>query len=394
MGNAGTDTGDIDRGRATSTRRRLLGAMAGTGVAGSAGLTARAGPPPVDDATGGVVKAIAYRSLAAAVEAAPHGSVVYLAPGVYDVPSGGIKLAGRSCVIQGCGRGAVLRASPGHVGPVLDLTGWIFTYNTPQPFQTTAAFGGFSIDGGGIAAGIRMGSTASDLMAGAAFRDIGIYGCAGVPLDLGRAEICTFENVMITSPVAAATGDTPYIRGRGACNGNRFFNVGLRGPKRGANVGPGGAVVLEDDGTNAPYGNLFVGCWDEYLHLPEYSSVVRIRGYLNTISDWATHDSDSAAADATENCWFRFEDAAVENYGGNWVRSLIPGRGDGSTAVAYGAICAQSRNRLEGIKGYNGYNVLLKAGVGQTWIGIGGQQSGAERPAVIDHSRLDTNRLG
>ncbi len=379
-----------------ATRRQLLGAAVGMGTAGALALTTAATPAGAAGAPAaplGTIDAAAYASLAAAVAAAPPGSIVYLPPGTYDVPSGGIKLAGKSCVIQGTGRGSVIRADAGHVGPVLDLTGWVFMYNTPQAFQTTAMFGGFSIDGGGVAGGMHMGLTASDLMAGAAFRDIGIFNCAGIPMDLGRAEICTFENIMISSPLNAATNDTPYIRGTGACNGNRFVNVGLRGPVAGANVGRSGAIVLADNGVNAPYGNLFSGCWDEYLHLQERASVVSIRGYLNTIADWATHDTDSATPGATDNCWFRFENAAVENYGGNWLRSLVPGRGDGPTGMAYGAICGQSHNRIEGIKGYNGNNVLLKPGVGYTYIRIGGQQSGAASTAVVDSSRETTNSL-
>lgn len=140
--------------------------------------------------------------------------------------------------------------------------------------------------------------------------------------------------------------------------------------------------------------NAFSAWWFEYLHLPTGGSLFSMTGgYSNVVSDFQWFDS-SKLTRATGTAYVRILPSTVPangDFGGNWVRGHIPGKGTAASNIDVGVDVQQQNNRVTGIKGYNGTNVQIAAGVNRTFVELGGCESTATGTAVVDNSATTTN---
>lgn len=332
-----------------------------------------------DDADDGLSPGKAKATIAAALTAmgTTRRGVIKLGLGTFDVGNG-LSLAGYRCVIQGLpGGGSIIHAST-QTGAVLDLDGWLYSTN----FADNAVFSDFVLLGSGVAGAAKYGLSFDGN--NTKFRNISVRSTGGTPLRLDSAALNTFDHVTLNQPVDAAANNVPYMIGTGATNGNTFIALGLRSITTDPE-GLSGCVRLEDDGVSTPHENLFMGCWDEFLHLPDNGSVVRFKANANTIADWQTFDSSAVETSSAGNCWFRLGVPAVSDFGGNSIRGKIPGRDTGDNKIAHGVILEQSRNRVEGVRGYANNNVQIASGVQYSYVALGGMVSGTSYASAVDN---------
>lgn len=347
----------------------------------------------------------------AASEAAGGGGIVELPPAVIDV-HGSLSLNGYSSLPRGHGasnasgtgvRGTVLRGVA-QTGPVLDLTGFRWPFNYVGRVQ----WGNFTIEGDGVAnaanIGILMvgktdlnGNTVTGGVApeGFSLRDVTITNTGGRGFVAKDAYLSEIDALTVTDPVNGKATDSPYIHLIG-CNGLRMSGLGLRclipsgeTPTEG-NVGPSGALLIE--GSQYPmHDTKYDGLWLENLKLDTDCAIIVVRANRQVFADMQLFDSYKATG-ATGTSILRLEvESDGDIRGGNIVRGVIPGRGTTANAIDYGIDVEQSRNRIEGVKGYRGYNVRVASGVTGTYVDLGGAQSDASDPAWEDNSGNTTN---
>lgn len=334
----------------------------------------------------------------AAAEAAGGNRIVYLPPGNTFALGATLHPSGYSSVLRGGGsnyaaggpRGSVLKALTGQTGPVLDLTGWAF----PSSARGRAVFSGFAVQGDGTAdaSKAKTGIYISNGN-GIALEDISISGTGGPALDLSAVLLSDFSRIVCGTPVGAKLNDVPYIRAKSQTNGNRFVGIGVRSMSSSADCGASGAIVFAADATFSPDANEFVSCWVEFLHPPSGGTILSLGGNSNTVTDFAFWDC-SKESGATGTSFIRLNPTGLgTNSGGNLVRGVIPGKDTSATAIDTGVDVRQNGNRIEGVKGYRGYNVTLASGVAGTTVNLGGAVSGATDPAVQDNSGVTTNTI-
>lgn len=347
--------------------------------------------PNGDDTNTGLSETDAVKTLAKALDLiGANEGVIQMGVGVIDAGAG-VSLSGKKCTLRGHGSATKVTATTTQSGPVIDFTGY-----TPGTSATTRRIiGDFAIYGDGVAdptntnKGVNFDTGAVGGVAGTTIRNITVQNTGGSCFDLGQCELSSFEHLVATTPVGAAANDIPYVVGHGACNSNHFINCGLRSLDAGVNVGASGAVVIGDDGSNAPYGNHLDTWWAEFLHVPTGGTIFHIKGWGNRISHPVFSDCGKGSG-ATGTSFIWLDNAATSNNGANVVEGDIPG----STSVDVGVRVSQSRNRIVGTKGYDGSNVQLDAGVDYTFAELGGQRSGTTTDnAFIDNSGTTTNVL-
>lgn len=330
-------------------------------------------------------------SIENALLSCPAGGHILIPTGEYRI-NGNLSLSGVSCGIVGEGSshdgtdatGTVLRVYS-QSGAALNFTGW----NPPNAFKGKIPFHNFTIRGDGTASGSKHGVYAS-IQYGISMRNVVVMETGGSPFRLDRVYLSEFEGCVAVTPVSCSANDIPYWWIR-ASNGNRFIGCGLRSEVTSNDVPDKGALLVEDDGTYEPHDNLFLGWWFEYLHPDTNQAIVISKGGPNVFSDFQFFDCTKETAGDTGTAYFRLAPASVNNYGGNIIRGLIPGRNTGSTAIDYGVDVTQNQNLIHGVKGYKGNNVRLASGVGRTTIWLGGSQSTASDAAVEDNSGTSTN---
>lgn len=339
-----------------------------------------------------------------AAEALGKYSVAYFPAGTYDVGNG-LSLSGYTCMIQGDGaggyvsgaeRGTTFYAST-QTGPVLDFTGWVVPVDSGgQAFTAHVNFFGFKVKGSGVAdatknnSGIRLAA-----MNSAAFSDIAITGTGGPCLEgvssPGNAVyLCDFERIILNTPVGAKTNDVPYFI-MNECNGNRFGGIGFRsvGAVSG-DCGVSGALRIVNNASYTGYSNVFDGCWFEYLHVPTNGSLINVAVNGTRFHEFSFHDNVKETG-ATNTAAVRFNVPTLQDYGGNIWSGLVPG-GDGTaTGIDSGIVLNQSRNRIEGTRGYSGSNVTIASGVLNSYVELGGSWSIPIGSAVTDSSGNATN---
>lgn len=352
---------------------------------------------PVNVAHYGFTKADVIAALDAA-EARGDGTICYFPAGVYEVGTG-LSLSGYSVQIRGDGAagagftqaGTVFKAST-QTGPVIDFTGWV----TPGGFFGKVTHGGFLVVGSGVAdatkarSGVRLAT-----MSSATFRDIAVRDTGGpcwehTSVPGNGVYLCDFERIILTPPISAKTNDVPWMI-MDESNGNRFRGFGLRSLESAGDVGISGAIILEGNASFTPHDNLFDGWWVENLHVPTNGTIFHIEANTTILNDiqWFDQKKESGA---TGTSHFRFVAPAVNNFGGNLVTGLIPGRDPGvATSIDCGIDMQQSRNSVVGIKGYRGTNVILASGVANTHITLTGAQGVADNAAVTDSSGVGNN---
>lgn len=343
------------------------------------------------DTNNGLSLRSAKRTFAAALAAIGTGNAGHIDLGAGVIEMGaGVSLSGHKATFSGKGDATILRAA-GQTGPVLDFVGYVY----PDSMRTRRAVGNFAVEGDNTAGtakvGVRFG-TPTQGFAGMTFHDISVRNTGGACFDFSNVQLCDFYNLVANTPVNANANDVPYMKALGACNGNRFIGCGLRSVTNGVDTGPGGAVRFEDDGVAySPHHNAFIACWHEFLHLPTNGCVIHMEGANNAIVDWQHFDS-SKVTGATGTCWLRLNVPAFENNGGNQVRGYVPGT-QGGTTLDVGIEVNQSGCHIEGVKGFNGSNVKLGAGVNRTFVLLGGREASATNAAFIDDSGTATNVL-
>lgn len=327
-----------------------------------------------------------------------QAAIVRLSSRTWDVGNG-LSMSGYSCGLEGLGSGhaagvggkptgTVLYASTQN-GPVLDLTGWL----TPDSFRGMTSFGAFALRGSGVAdatkanIGLKRGATA---LGSVNIHDITISQTGGPCLDLYRLYLSQVNRVTCVTPVGANANDVPYVVLRG-CNANTISGLGFRSMSSTVDTGVSGAFVITDDGGSPSYGNAFFGMWFEYLHIPTGGTLINHQGCTNAFTDTSYSDVGIDAGATGTSYWTLGNVAHGANSGGNIIRGLIPG-GQAGTPQS-GIVVYQSNNRIEGVKGYNGNNVTLNAGVQHTFASLGGAVSGASGTAFVDNSGNTTNVL-
>lgn len=339
------------------------------------------------DANDGLTKATAKLTFAAALAAIGVGNVghINMGRGVITVGAGA-SLSGHKVTFSGKGDATILRATA-QTGPVLDFTGYVY----PDSAQTRREIGDFAVEGDNTAGTAKKGVAFSNT-SGMTFHDISTKNTGGAGLDYGASQLNTFINLVANTPVSAKANNVPYMRAVGACNGNRFIGCGLRSVSASDDVGVGGALRFEDDGVAyAPALNQFLACWVEFLHVPTNGTLFHIEGHGNVFADTQWFDCSKEAA-ATGTSYMRLENAAFENSGANIVRGYVPGT-QGGVTIDVGVDISQSGNHIEGVKGFNGSNVKLNAGVERTYALLGGRDGSASNAAFIDNSGTTTNVL-
>jgi hypothetical protein len=317
---------------------------------------------------------------------------IVLSHGVHDVGNG-LSLSGAKCSIVGFGAGmtgttpdqTVIKAST-QSGAVLDFTGYLW----PASFEGRVEFGNFAIQGSGVADATKanVGLRNSGSAAGSAyFHDIAITGTGGPCVDFFQAYLCDFHRITAVTPVSAKANDVPYMIWRG-CNGNRMTGLGFRSLTSSTDTGPSGALVVTDDGTYQSDENVWTGTWFEFLHLPTNGTYINNKANGQKWRDTYFVDC-SKESGATGTSYVTFAPSAFTDSGGNIWDGQVPGKDPAaSTSPDTGINVTQSRNRVQGVKGYKGTNVTIGSGVGFTYVDLGGGVSGATDPAVVDNSGL------
>lgn len=323
----------------------------------------------------------------AAATAAGTGGGVYIPSGTYLFTSGW-SLSGAACSIAGSGDSTILKCTSNNA--VLNFTGYVSPSNT----QSQRSIGGFQVQGGNSSAatsniGIKLPTST---VSGVVFHDIGIIQTGGIGFDFSAAELCTFRDIVVSEPAGANTNNTPYFKGLGPCNGNVMFRLGCRSLGSSSTAGTNGCIYFVDDGTYAPHDNLFMGTWFENQHIATNGSLITIKGNTNVIADTQIFDSGTNSG-ATGTAAIRLGSPSVTDYGGNVIRGNIPGNDGTATGWDTGIDLLQSRNRVEGIRGYTNTNVTLASGVGASYVQLGGSESGASGAGIIDNSAVTTNTL-
>lgn len=297
-----------------------------------------------------------------------------------------IALSGLSCQIRGDGDRTIFKAPSGSTIPTFDMTGYV----TASQTRANRLFENFAVEHDGTAGASKKGILAPNL-SGLIFRNISIKNTGGACMDISNLQLSSLENIILNTPVNAKANDVPYLYGEGAVNGNRFIGLALRSTLSDSDVGVSGAVVLVDDDTWCPQSNVFYGTWVEFLHVPSGGAIFYFEATTQTISDTQFFDS-SKENGATNTAHFRFGLPTFPGAGGgNIVNGYIPGHETAPETLDYGVDMLQSGNRVVGLKGYKGANVILRSGVQHTYVELGGSNSSSTDAAVIDNSGQTNN---
>lgn len=327
-------------------------------------------------------------AILAAMTAAGFGEVFFPA-GTYAVTT--LALTGKSCSLRGQGEASVIKGTTN--APVLDLTGYL----SPADMKTRRYMRDFAIRGDNTSGhtgnhGIYAPSTVA-----MTFADISTAETGGSGLYLKAAELCDFERITVNTPAGAFANDVPYIYSTSATNGNRFLGIGIRSVISTADVGVSGAVVFEQNVTDAaaPTSNTFSDWWFEFLHLSDNTCLFSMQGNFNTMQNFQEFDIHALSTLSVGTSWYRLKAPAggIANYGGNIIAGRIMGGGTFANAINYGIEVSQSGNLIQGIKRSPGNNVHLNAGVTRTTVILGGSEPGATAPAVIDDSATTGNTV-
>lgn len=210
-----------------------------------------------------------------------------------------------------------------------------------------------------------------------------------------------FDRLTFTRPVDAHLTGKPYVRMTGIVNGNDFNRWGFRSLTT-EDDGPTVLTMEPGDftgGTRVPDTNKFHSMWTEFMHTPDGGTVfdlLMVRS-LFEMPQWFDHGSQPTPGTS----WIRLNrDPAVgfSDIGGNHLYGWVPSNSNAAGSYEVGVDVFQSRNRIEGVKGFRHAAVRLNAGVELTRVDLGGQESDvvdAASPSagVIDSSGQESNTI-
>jgi len=335
-----------------------------------------------------------HAAFAAACVAAGSGMVI-LPPTELRVV-GSFSMAGCSCSLAGTGSqiapgyvtsGSVIKAVT-QTGPVLDFTGYL----TPYDFMARPYVGDFMVKGDGTSGTAKKGVYFPASTGGWTIRNIGILATGGVGLDMVDCYLGLVDNVIVSTPVSCVTNNVPYARFTG-CNGMNV-KMGFRSTLfSDSDLDVPADGVLATRSSAAMFHRGKFECWFENMHLGTGKSCVVAQTNQCIYSDFLYFDIKKVTG-ATGTSYFRFEPSGVSDSGGNIYRGIVEGDFNGGANYPdFGVDVLQSWNRIEGVKGYRGNNVRLNAGVGNTFVSLGGRAGNATTAAVVDNSGVTTNVL-
>lgn len=156
-------------------------------------------------------------------------------------------------------------------------------------------------------------------------------------------------------------------------------------------IGVSGALVFTDNGTFCPLGGKIQSPWFQGLIVPANGCLIPMKTDLFNIDDLQINDTFRVSG-AAGTAYVRFGEPAVDDYGGNSLTGWIPGDNEGlATSIGTGVVVAQSGNRIDGIKGYRGNNVVIAVGVDYTYAVLGGSVVGSAAAGIVDNSGTATN---
>lgn len=336
-------------------------------------------------------------------ESRGKGTIAYFPNGPNYLLDTGISLNGYSCQLWGGGAAMLDNNTPAgtvfyannQAGPVIDFKGWL----APANFSGKVTHQGFSVRGSGVSdptkanIGLRF-----DFIQSATVQDIAIMNTGG-PCMKFTADVpgyavylSDFERIIMRTPINAKANDVPYFHAIEA-NCNRYRSFGFISRSASADCGVSGASVIEGTASYQSSSNMCDAWWFENLHAPQDGCLVSNSGNLNTYQNLQFVDVVQESG-ATGTCYYRFKDSLVNNYGGNSVLGEIWGDSNGGlTGIAAGVELRQSFNRVEGIKGFKGNNVVLFPGVGRSFVHLKGSRSSASTLGWTDNSGVTTNHL-
>ena len=323
---------------------------------------------------------------------------------------GSFSMAGFQCSIIGTGssmnagyvgRGSSIKAV-NQIGPVLDFTGYVW----PFDFVARPVFRDFMVSGDNTAGNAKRGMyfPHSDLTTDpypqvGEIRNIGIQLTGGTGLEMKDCYLCVVDNVVVSTPVECVANNVPYARFVG-CNGMRV-KMGFRStqftaaPHTDMDTPSAGVLRTEPStlSTDYPFHRASFECWFENFHLATGKTCVIAQTNAVVYNNFMFFDIKKITG-ATGTSYFRFEISPIDDSGGNIYRGIVEGDFNGAVnSPDYGVDVLQSRNRIEGVKGFRGNNVRLNAGVGYTWVELGGQEGNASTPGILDNSGQTTNSL-
>lgn len=339
-----------------------------------------------------------------------RGVVVYFPARSYDEfyeVGDGLDMSGRTSVIQGGGAyitsagdwfGTVFKAST-QDGPVLDLSAW----ENPAAFMGRVSIGGFALLGSGVGdptkdnAGMRV-----KVFGSAHVHDITIAETGGPCLEgvvnAGNAQyLCEFDRITLNTPVDVQDNDVPWFIMNEA-NLALFSRIGFRHVGTDPSVGVSGAAIIDSPSGHAPSGgSVFSDWWMENLHVPDLGTLISSKGNFHTFRDCGFVDCFKQSG-ARETSHVKFLAADTADAGGNTWRGLIPGRDpDQALSIDYGIDMRQSYNGVDGAKGRDGHNVVIRGastpsplgaltGVTRTGITMRGSNLYSDTAGVDDQS--------
>lgn len=325
-----------------------------------------------------------------------------------------LELTGRA-QLRGYGDVSVIEQADGATGELLKLPrigvqGGPGTYDFPLNFiERRDAVYDLAFRGNGSAdptnIGINVDYAIGLRFGNLSFRD---FGGQGMALNDWFVE-CEMERVTFGRPVDANVNGVPYFSAAGIINGSNFHRLGFRS----LNQGPDSTNVVrwreatsninQPNFAYVPELNELTGWWCQSMNTPENGTIFDMsmaRTHFEMPQIWDSRTTTPNTTNTSQILMRPRQGGLLEN-GGNYLWGRIPGGHINPDWYAYGIDMRQSKNHVQGIRGWRDSNILLRPGVHMTHILLGGQQAGQDDPsvytnplpAVIDNSGETSNTI-
>ena len=299
-------------------------------------------------------------------------------------------------------------------GPVLDFTGMKF----PDDYMAKMPIGNFGVvgdgtpdassDGGGIGGITKMGVKIghSDLVTdpypiGLTIFNIAVTNTGGTGFYAKDMYLAEVTGIVVSDPVSGVANNVPWTRWVG-CNGTKFIGVGHRSTdhtEKAAHVAtvPAAGVCRTEWSTLVNgfmfHRAAFIGTWFENIFVGNNNAIFSAATCQVKYQDTEYFDCFKISG-ANNTYFFAFNKSLYSDSGGNIYEGIVEGRYNADPqSVDYGINVVQSYNRINGVKGYQGNNVFLNAGVLGTSVNLTGSAGNAIVAGVVDNSGNATNTI-
>ncbi|MCP4960772.1 MAG: hypothetical protein GY925_16075, partial [Actinomycetia bacterium] len=213
-----------------------------------------------------------------------------------------------------------------------------------------------------------------------------------------------FTDIVVGRPVNTSY---PYIQVHRVANNYLWENVGLRSED--ATTDPVACVKYTNETGYVATGHQWTGTWLENLHIAEGSAVFDVTARSCLFGFPWVFDCEAVATTSTDTTIFLIRDLLGDEggtnpwAGGNHIVGQITGQiqDTGKSAefhenrIAFGVKINESGTRVSGLRGFQGNNVYLAAGVEDCWIELGGAEYDQDDAVagVVDSSGNSTNTI-